>query len=98
MNPVGAVLDKKWFAIWSLAKVRVVDSSADFTLIFNNKEVCDGLIGQGLLGLRNKLSVPLTPHDLSWHLGGADGLKTYSCGNSRDARPSSSLLFSHKSY
>lgn len=49
LYPVGPVFDQKWFAILPLAKVGVMNSSTDFTLIFYNQEVRDGLIGQGLL-------------------------------------------------
>lgn len=52
LYPVGPIFDQKWFSIWSLAKVGVVDSSADFTLIFYNQEVRDGMVGQGLLEMR----------------------------------------------
>lgn len=55
LYPVGPVFDQQWFAIWSLAKVGVVNSSPDFTLIFYNQEVRDGLIGQGLLETRKNL-------------------------------------------
>lgn len=63
LYPVGPVFDQKWFAIWSLSKVGVVNSSADFTLIFYNQEVRDGLVGQRLLGMREKAVNILGPSD-----------------------------------
>lgn len=52
LYPVGPVFDQQWFAIWTLAEVGVVNSPANFTLILYDQEVRDGLIGQGLLGMR----------------------------------------------
>lgn len=74
LYPVGPVFDQKWFAIWSLAKVGMVNSSADFTLVFHNQEVRDGLIGQGLLEMRETPVNPLGRTELllvkdrSWRL------------------------------
>lgn len=45
LDPVGPVFNQEWFAVWSLAKVGGVNSSADFTLIFYNQEVRDRLVG-----------------------------------------------------
>lgn len=54
LYPIGPIFDHKWFAIWSLAKVGVVNSSADLTLIFYDQEVRDGLVGQGLLEMKEQ--------------------------------------------
>lgn len=77
LYPVGAILDQKWFSIWSLAKVGVVNSSADFTLIFYNQEVRDGLVGQDLLGTRLNLSTPLISQILLWRRIGLEDLQLW---------------------
>lgn len=61
LYPVGTVFDQQWFAIWSFAKVCVVNSSADFALIFHNQEVRNGLIGQGLLERAVNIVDPTKP-------------------------------------
>lgn len=55
LDPIGPIFNQKWFAVCTLAKIGVVDSATNFILILYDQEVRDGLIGQSLLGFKNKV-------------------------------------------